>query len=136
MEGRTQQLVDICNHSLGAATYSEVTPNEYDSACQQLINLLSHRKVEVNTRIAYGRNPLKFLCGRYYMKDNLIDLVKLLIQNGAEINAKSTQWYGGDGWTPLHDLCQFYKNDELIVDIVKIMIENGANIKMHGKMEH
>ena len=52
----------------------------------------------------------------------MIDIVQLLIVNGAEVNTKDT-----DGWTPLHILCYDYENDNLI-DIVQLFIENGAEV--------
>jgi len=67
------------------------------------------------------KTPLHFLC-RYYKNANLIDLVKLLVKNGADVNVK--------GWcdrTPLHLLCLNYENNDLI-DLVKFFIQNGADI--------
>jgi ankyrin repeat protein len=49
-----------------------------------------------------------------------IELVKLLLEYGADVNSKDD-----DGYTPLSIACK-YKNTEL----VKLLIEHGADIDM------
>jgi len=53
--------------------------------------------------------------------NNLTDIIKLLIQNGATINAKT-----GDGRTALQNVCQFYSNDQLVMNIVRLLVERGG----------
>ena len=67
-----------------------------------------------------GWTPLHVVCF-YYKNENLIEIVRLLIQHGAEVNAKKV-----DGKTPLHLVCQYYKNSNLM-DLVHLLIENGAD---------
>lgn len=66
--------------------------------------------------------------------NNLIDIIKLLIQNGANINAKT-----GDGRTALQNVCQFYSNGQLVMDIVsRLLVEkrgiNRANMGFKWKL--
>lgn len=57
-----------------------------------------------------------------YNNDKLIDIVKLVIENGTEVNAKYK-----DGDTSLHCLCCF-QNDENLIDIVEFLIRKGADM--------
>jgi len=85
--------------------------------------LLSHGKVNPNAtdRRTAGWNPVHMLCA-WYRGENLIDLLKLFVRNGADVNAK-TEYQA----TPLHVLSQYYKNDNLI-DLVKFLIQNGVDV--------
>lgn len=49
------------------------------------------------------------------------EIVKLLIEYGANVNAKNLT-----GMTPLHILCSTHSNDTIIV--AKLLIDNGADI--------
>ena len=99
------------------------TIDDCNVAHQKLKCLLRNANVmTVNvTTECYVETPLHLLC-KHYKKDNLIDLVALFIQNGADVNAENE-----NGQTPLHLLCKHYKNDNLI-DLVKILIEKGADV--------
>ncbi len=52
----------------------------------------------------------------------MIDIAQLLLENGADVNAKNDT-----GWTPLLLLC---RNNEInnLEDIVKFFVENGADV--------
>ena len=52
------------------------------------------------------------------VKNGNLDQVKLLISNGANINAETTY-----KWTPLH-----YAASHGYLDIAKLLISNGANV--------
>lgn len=51
----------------------------------------------VNTKDEFGFTPLHNL-RKKYEKDNLIDIVKLLVENDADVTAKTIKYE----WTPLH----------------------------------
>jgi len=59
----------------------------------------------------------------YYPHDNLICLVRLLIEKGVDVSVKDPE-----GWTLLHLLCRNYSNNNLI-ELVKLLIDNGIDIK-------
>lgn len=69
----------------------------------------------------YSLNSVLFT-NTYY----LIELVKVLIVNAANVNAKIRDRPSGN--TAVHVLCQHYKNDLLVVDIVGLLVENGGSI--------
>ncbi len=48
---------------------------------------MTYGKMNAKTVAEGGSNPIHLLC-RYYHKDKLIDLVKLVIEKGADVNAK------------------------------------------------
>ena len=61
---------------------------------------------------------------RYYKHDNFFNIVELLIENGADGNAETS-----DGWTPLHKLCRHYSYPNLI-DLIELFIVNGADVRV------
>lgn len=72
-------------------------------------------------RLNTGRLYFFFYAKSNNNNDNLIEIVELLVEEGAEINTKSNQ-----GDTPLHVLCFYYKNDSMI-EILQVFYENGAD---------
>lgn len=89
----------------------------------KLAQLLLESGADVNsTKDAWGRTPLhNFFV--YCRNDNLVDIIKLLIQNGADVRAKDAF-----GDTPLHKLMR--RNDEkgILVDLAKLLLDNGADV--------
>jgi ankyrin repeat protein len=67
------------------------------------------------------RNALLILC-KYYNKDNLIDIVRMLIEKNIDVNCKTIE-----GWNALLLLCRYYKNENLI-DIVRFLIEKNIDV--------
>jgi hypothetical protein len=77
--------------------------------------LLSIRNINVNVKDdVYGRTPLDLAAYNGH-----VEITRLLLQNGAEVNAKSN-----NGYTPLH-LAAIFGD----VDILHLLVENGANLE-------
>lgn len=77
-------------------------------------------------------SPLHLLLGPVGAKyvtneDDFIDIVQLLLKNGADVNAKTDY-----GVTPFHLLCENYQGDKLHV-IAKLLIQNGAEVNAEGR---
>jgi hypothetical protein len=80
--------------------------------------LLSIRNINVNVKEYWsGRTPL-----HYAAENGRVEIVRLLLQSGAEVNARSN-----DGRTPLN-LAAFYGH----VDILHLLVENGADLEAQG----
>lgn len=76
-----------------------------------------------------GEIPLHLLCKTYKNKgNNLIQLVQLLIDNGADINRPNMDFKWKLGWTSLHYLIKNSNNVSNMSDVVKVFIEKGANV--------
>jgi ankyrin repeat protein len=77
--------------------------------------LLSIRNINVNLKDdETGATPL-----RYAAANGHVEIARLLLQNGAEVNARSIP-----GYTPLHWAA--YKGH---VDIIHLLVENGADLE-------
>ena len=81
---------------------------------------------EVRRQLAWGANANK---RNFFTRDTLlieaadnghVDMVKLLIENGADVNLKGEAWYG-----PLHAAAA---NGH--IEVVKILLENGADVNI------
>lgn len=57
-----------------------------------------------------------------YKHNNLLQLVKLLIDNGVDVAAKEPK-----GWTAIYFLCRYYAHDNLFLS-VKLWIEKEADV--------
>lgn len=101
--GKHRKALEIC------LSFRYKKPNDDSSyAYQQLEHLLKYAAVNVNAAIeTEEETPLHLLC-RHFQNESLIDLIKLLMYNGADVNSKASL-----GWTPLHYLNQFNKNHNL-----------------------
>ena len=69
----------------------------------------------------WNQIPLLALC-RFYDKENLIDIVRLLIDKNIEVNCKTK-----DGWNALHLVCEYY-NKENLIDVVRLLIDKYINV--------
>ena len=78
--------------------------------------LLSIRNINVNVKDDLkGATPL-----HYAAENGHVEIVRLLLQNGAEVNAKSNR-----GWTPLHWTTVIFGH----IDILHLLVENGADLE-------
>ena len=82
---------------------------------------------ENDDAMAFENTPLHILC-HYYKNEtrneNLINLIKLLIEKGAEVNATDRL-----GSTPLHWLCRYYhESKENLVTMVRLFTEKDNDV--------
>ena len=82
--------------------------------------LLCMPEVDVNQSDNSGNTPLHHAAMRQHL-----DVVQLLIDAGADIDAKNVHFYNGRGCTPLHYACA---GGEL--DIVKMLVNAGADVSV------
>jgi ankyrin repeat protein len=87
--------------------------------------------IDINCINNDGWNALHILC-RHYVEENLIDVVKLFIDNGIKINCKC---YGGSGWNALYVLCKYNSSIKLI-DTLRLLIQAGIDKNCHRKIIH
>jgi hypothetical protein len=79
--------------------------------------LLSIRNINVNVKDdGDGMTPLHWAA-----RNGHVEIVRLLLQNGAEVNAKSNR-----GWTPLHWTTVIFGH----IDILHLLVENGADLEV------
>jgi ankyrin repeat protein/cell division protein FtsB len=80
--------------------------------------LLSIRNINVNVKDNWdGYTPL-----HWAVETGHVEIIRLLLQNGADVNAKSNV-----GHTPLH--CSAWNGH---VDILHLLVENGANLEVQN----
>ena len=93
--------------------------------CKVLRLLLEHRSksapigIDVNAADRNGANALMALCEKYE-HDCIIDIVRLLVVHGTDINATNRDM----GWNALVILCYHYKGKNLY-DIVHYLLRSG-----------
>lgn len=78
----------------------------------------------VDVKLPNSEWTLLHILFRHYPHSNLIELVRLLIQKGVEINTKRSP---DDGWTILHILCTSYPHDNL-VDLFRLLNDNDVDL--------
>ena len=89
---------------------------------------------DVNTKNNIGQTALFHACLPFVHTDNPVEIVQLLIENGADVNVKST---GATGWTPIHQASQILRyedDDTTAVDIIELLIENGADVNAKDRI--
>lgn len=96
-----------------------------DEDYKRLVQLVKDPRVDVNIKdpLFLSATPLHLL---FYQESNAtipIDFIKLLIQKGANVNAKDSQ----TGAPPLFLMCMNYSGKNLD-QIAKLLIESGADI--------
>jgi ankyrin repeat protein len=130
--------------------FAMTAPDEYNEICATQFSIIVHHKQErnlgwdavliacqhyqqkkiidvirpsVEEEIPEGWNPfpLLALC-LYYKKDNLIKIIKLLIDKKIDVNCKTS-----NGSNALLILCRYYKQKNLI-EIVQLLIKNNIEV--------
>ncbi|EFX76498.1 hypothetical protein DAPPUDRAFT_249011 [Daphnia pulex] len=77
---------------------------------------------QVNCQSKHSRNLLHLLCN-YYEKENLIKVVRLLLDSGIEVNSTTKCCRNA-----LHLLCEYYQQDNL-VDIAQLLLDEGIQVE-------
>jgi len=94
----------------------------------EVLKLLLDADGDPNIRDSHGNNALHLLSGARGHKDRLVEMAKLLISAGVEVDSPiPPEASGGDaGYTPLHKRLgsRRYPNDEYI----EILLTNGADV--------
>ena len=90
---------------------------KFDDLIDEFIGKEETKNKNVGDRLHF----LDRLC-LHYKKDNLADIVALLIDGGMDVNCRTN-----NGWNLLHLLCVFYDKGNLI-DIVRLLIEKGIDV--------
>jgi ankyrin repeat protein len=79
--------------------------------------------IDVHCKNNDGWNALHFVC-RYYDKENLIEIVRLLIEKNIDVNCKTNH-----GWNALHFVCYYYSKSRL-VDLVRLLVQHKIDKKV------
>lgn len=62
-----------------------------------------------------------------YGRDNYYQIAEFLIQRGANVNARTREWFAG--WSPIHWAAEY-----LNLDMVQLLLSNGANLDAHYQL--
>jgi hypothetical protein len=98
----------------GRAQLHHCAENGFTSSVKRLLSI---RNINVNVKDVSGATPLHEAA-----RNGHIEISRLLLQNGAEVNVKSND--GNGGQTPLH-----YAASQGHVDILHLLVENGADLE-------
>lgn len=94
-------------------------------AHRELVELLITDGANINVEDENGWTPLRHAT-RKYRNVNDVEIIKILIENGADVNAKNDK----DGWTPL-----IWAAKEGDYDLVKLLIAKGADVNAKDDKE-
>jgi len=114
--------------------------NEFDQKQQTpLIRAISYRSrdpvyveiakylIEQGAELNYQDSD-GFTALHYAAKEGLLEVVKLLVEKGAdlEVYPDETKFYKGE--TPLVSACSYSNTDDKNIEVVKYLVENGASM--------
>ena len=112
---------------LNAKSFNRHPVVEYES------EIFAEFEYELST---YGSNPLHYLCASslascafWQTQDNILLLIKLMIDNGIDVKATDDST-GSNG---LHLLCKYYTNGN-IYDIIRLLIQKGVDPETKNKL--
>ena len=93
---------------------------------EKLTMLLLRKGADVNTQDCEGETPLwgaMYFCMHLKVDENSndISIIKILVENGANVNSKNNDLY--DGLTPLH-----FASNSGHEELVQYLLETGANV--------
>lgn len=129
----TNKLFTYSTHAIGL--FSLILTSTVLTGCMSIHTAAREGNLkEVRRQLAWGVNANK---RHFFTRDTLLieaaanghlDVVKLLIENGADVNLKGEAWYG-----PLHAAAA-----KGHIEVVKILLENGADVNIfhHNKPLH
>ena len=96
------------------ALWEQCKIGNYEGVAQILQQAATSDIVNAKNIEQYGETALRMAC-RY---SNNINIAKLLLAKGADVNAKTCTY-----WTPLHRTCGHFDN----IDMIRLLLEKGAN---------
>lgn len=120
---KTHQFLDLCR---SFKKNNQTT----DDKMAQFKELVNDPTVDIHAVTENRWAPLHFVC-QFYSNDDLIDILRLLIQKRAYINIKTN-----DEETPLHLFCFNRLNEKRNfknLDVVRFLIEKGADVNAKTK---
>lgn len=99
-----------------------------DKEIVRFAELVKQASVDVNaTSPNDGMNALLKL-SKNYGHDNLIQLVKPLIERGIDVNATDP-----DGWNALHNLCRYYGHKNLLIELIQLLEKSNIDTEAKTK---
>jgi len=117
-----QQKLDLESRStFGTTPLQEACAQGFET----IVRLLIGNGAQVNTRDNDGLTPLHTTCSSANAYPNRAAIVKILVEAGADANAKSTG-------NPLHSLCFCTGNDNDVVATANYLLAQGADYKMEN----
>lgn len=109
-DGGTQ----ILNYYMGGPHYFEYDPKE-------VIDLMMSFSLSINHNSSYRfMTDLDFACTH-----KNLDLIKYLIEKGADVNFPNEQWY-----TPLFGIFESFEGEDVDKEIIKMLISAGADVHL------
>jgi len=104
---------------LRAVSYGYIDPVYIEIA-----RYLIQQGAEINHQDIDGFTAL-----HYAAKDGLLEIVKLLVERGADLNVypDETKFYKGE--TPLNSACSYGNTGDKNLEVVKYLVEQGASMK-------
>ena len=89
-----------------------------------MTRLLIEHRVDLKIKDPAGCNALIFLCSNY-KGEQLIDILKLLVKNGIDVNAASNT----QGWNALVFLSRNNKQHDAFIPAARLLVKAGFDIK-------
>jgi ankyrin repeat protein len=81
----------------------------------------------LNHKDEEGWNVLCFLCNQPSPKNNRVEILRLLINRGVDLD-----WKNKENKNILHFYCRHYKGENFI-DIVNVFMESGVKVVSEGE---
>ncbi len=97
--------------------------NERGEGVLEIVQAFINNGIDLKHRNSDGFTALHYLC-QCYAHENLLEVAKLLIENGVDVNAKD---YSAFRLNAFHYLCHYYPHDNLI-KVVQLFINNGLHL--------
>lgn len=96
-----------------------------------ILKLLLKKKPNLNLlENEYDSSALMLACKFVHSEDNNYDIIKLLLENGTDVNMK-----GECGWTALMYICATYLHQKIpeYIDVIELLLENGVDVNVQDR---